>query len=119
MNADSGVELTSLKVDGGMVLMQFQAYVLGVAVIGPTVAETTALGASYGAGLATGSYLVTGPSADSPAAGVREGLLRVCRREGLQTAGGLASRSRNRPPTCGFRWWEPRGFEPRTCGSRV
>ena len=56
MNADSGVELTALKVDGGMVfdelLMQFQADILGVPVIRPTVAETTALGAAYAAGLA-------------------------------------------------------------------
>jgi glycerol kinase len=56
MNADSGVELTALKVDGGMVfdelLMQFQADVLGVPVIRPKVAETTALGAAYAAGLA-------------------------------------------------------------------
>ena len=48
MEADSGVELTELKVDGGMVfnelLMQFQADVLGVPVIRPKVAETTALG---------------------------------------------------------------------------
>jgi glycerol kinase len=60
MNADSGVELTALKVDGGMVfnelLMQFQADVLGVPVIRPTVAETTALGAAYAAGLATGFW---------------------------------------------------------------
>jgi glycerol kinase len=60
MNADSGVELTSLKVDGGMVynelLMQFQADVLGVPVIRPTVAETTALGAAYAAGLAVGFW---------------------------------------------------------------
>jgi glycerol kinase len=56
MNADSGVDLTALKVDGGMVfnnlLMQFQADVLGVPVIRPKVAETTALGAAYAAGLA-------------------------------------------------------------------
>ncbi|HET6715235.1 MAG TPA: glycerol kinase GlpK [Actinomycetota bacterium] len=60
MNADSGVELTSLKVDGGMVyndlLMQTQADVLGVPVIRPTVAETTSLGAAYAAGLATGFW---------------------------------------------------------------
>ena len=60
MHADSGVELTSLKVDGGMVendlLMQFQADVLGVPVIRPTVSETTALGAAYAAGLATGFW---------------------------------------------------------------
>ncbi len=60
MNADSGVPLTALKVDGGMVyndlLMQFQADVLGVPVIRPKVAETTALGAAYAAGLAVGFW---------------------------------------------------------------
>jgi glycerol kinase len=60
MNADSGVNLESLKVDGGMVandtLMQFQADILGVPVIRPKVAETTALGAAYAAGLATGFW---------------------------------------------------------------
>ncbi len=60
MNADSGVDLTALKVDGGMVfnetLMQFQADVLGVPVIRPKVAETTALGAAYAAGLAVGFW---------------------------------------------------------------
>jgi glycerol kinase len=60
MNADSGVALSSLKVDGGMVvnelLMQFQADILGVPVIRPVVAETTALGAAYAAGLATGFW---------------------------------------------------------------
>jgi glycerol kinase len=60
MNADSGVPLTALKVDGGMVynelLMQFQADVLGVPVVRPQVAETTALGAAYAAGLAVGFW---------------------------------------------------------------
>ncbi|MEN0014227.1 MAG: glycerol kinase GlpK [Solirubrobacteraceae bacterium] len=60
MDADSGVALASLKVDGGMVvnetLMQFQADVLGVPVIRPVVTETTALGAAYAAGLATGVW---------------------------------------------------------------
>ncbi|KAA5833682.1 glycerol kinase GlpK [Saccharopolyspora hirsuta] len=60
MNADSGVPLKSLKVDGGMVgnelLMQFQADILGVPVIRPVVAETTALGAAYAAGLAVGFW---------------------------------------------------------------
>jgi glycerol kinase len=60
MNADSGVELESLKVDGGMVgndlLMQFQADLLGVPVIRPKVPETTSLGAAYAAGLATGFW---------------------------------------------------------------
>jgi len=60
MNADSGVDLTELKVDGGMVdnelLMQFQADILGVPVIRPTIAETTALGAAYAGGLAVGVW---------------------------------------------------------------
>ncbi|GAB3585417.1 glycerol kinase GlpK [Amycolatopsis endophytica] len=60
MNADSGVPLKSLKVDGGMVvnelLMQFQADILDVPVIRPVVPETTALGAAYAAGLATGFW---------------------------------------------------------------
>jgi glycerol kinase len=62
MNADSGVALTALKVDGGMVynelLMQFQSDVLNVPVIRPKVAETTALGAAYAAGLAVGFWAV-------------------------------------------------------------
>ena len=60
MATDSGVTLDALKVDGGMVhndlLMQFQADLLGVPVIRPEVAETTALGAAYAAGLATGFW---------------------------------------------------------------
>ena len=60
MNADSGADLTVLKVDGGMVrnelLMQFQADILGVPVIRPVVSETTALGAAYAAGLAVGLW---------------------------------------------------------------
>jgi glycerol kinase len=56
MENDSAVKLTALKVDGGMVfnelLMQFQADILDVPVIRPKVAETTALGAAYAAGLA-------------------------------------------------------------------
>jgi glycerol kinase len=60
MEKDSGVSLKSLKVDGGMVfnelLMQFQADILGVPVIRPTVTETTALGAAYAAGLAVGFW---------------------------------------------------------------
>ena len=60
MNLDSGVDLTALKVDGGMVfnelLMQFQSDILGVPVIRPTVAETTALGSAYAAGLAVGFW---------------------------------------------------------------
>jgi glycerol kinase len=60
MNRDSGVDLRSLKVDGGMVyndlLMQFQADMLNVPVIRPRTAETTALGAAYAAGLAVGFW---------------------------------------------------------------
>jgi len=60
MNADSGVPLKELKVDGGMVvnetLMQFQADILNVDVVRPKVAETTALGAAYAAGLAVGYW---------------------------------------------------------------
>lgn len=60
MDADSGVALTTLKVDGGMVandlLMQIQADVLNVPVVRPKVTETTALGAAYAAGLAVGYW---------------------------------------------------------------
>jgi glycerol kinase len=60
MEKDCGVTLTALKVDGGMVfnelLMQFQADILNVPVIRPKVAETTALGAAYAAGLAVGFW---------------------------------------------------------------
>ncbi|OPZ62752.1 MAG: Glycerol kinase [Candidatus Aerophobetes bacterium ADurb.Bin490] len=60
MEKDSGIDLKSLKVDGGMtasnLLMQFQADILNVNVILPKVAETTALGAAYAAGLAAGFW---------------------------------------------------------------
>jgi len=60
MNADSGVDLEVLKVDGGMTandtLMQLQADILGVPVSRPVVAETTALGAAYAAGLGVGFW---------------------------------------------------------------
>ena len=60
MEKDSGVKLTALKVDGGMVvnqlLMQFQADLLNVPVVRPVIAETTALGAAYAAGLAVGFW---------------------------------------------------------------
>lgn len=58
--ADTGVPLTELRVDGGMVvndlLMQFQADILGIPVVRPAVIETTALGAAYAAGLAVGFW---------------------------------------------------------------
>jgi glycerol kinase len=60
MQSDSGIALSELKVDGGMVinelLMQFQADVLDADVIRPRVTETTALGAAYAAGIATGFW---------------------------------------------------------------
>jgi glycerol kinase len=60
VNADTGLPLKELRVDGGMVandaLMQFQADVLGVPVVRPAVIETTALGAAYAAGLAVGFW---------------------------------------------------------------
>lgn len=60
MNADSGVELTELRVDGGMtndnLLMQFQADQLGCKIVRPKVMETTALGAAYAAGIAVGFW---------------------------------------------------------------
>ncbi|MBN2114107.1 MAG: glycerol kinase GlpK [Acidimicrobiia bacterium] len=60
MEADSGVALDTLFVDGGMtangLLMQFQADLLGVPVVRPAVAETSVLGAAYAAGLAVGFF---------------------------------------------------------------
>jgi glycerol kinase len=60
MEADSGVRLAELRVDGGAarndLLMQFQADLLGVPVVRPAVTETTALGAAYLAGLAVGFW---------------------------------------------------------------
>jgi len=60
MSADSGIALTELRVDGGAtasnLLMQMQADLLGVPVVRPRITETTALGAAYLAGLATGFW---------------------------------------------------------------
>ena len=57
---EAGVRLTELKVDGGMtadeLLMQFQADALGIPVVRPRVAETTALGAALAAGVASGFF---------------------------------------------------------------
>lgn len=64
MQRDSGIVLSNLRVDGGMavneLLMQFQADILGKPVVRPTVRETTALGATYAAGLAVGFFKDTG-----------------------------------------------------------
>lgn len=60
MNKDTGMEVKELRVDGGAVannlLMQFQADILNIPVVRPMIAETTALGAAYLAGLATGYW---------------------------------------------------------------
>ena len=60
MQADAGLRLTQLRVDGGAsvnnLLMQFQADILGVPVVRPKIAETTALGVAYLAGLAVGYW---------------------------------------------------------------
>jgi glycerol kinase len=60
MTADSGIAIKELRVDGGAtannLLMQFQADILGVSVVRPQIAETTALGAAYLAGLAVGFW---------------------------------------------------------------
>ncbi|MGO2471179.1 MAG: FGGY family carbohydrate kinase, partial [Microbacterium gubbeenense] len=60
VGSDTSLDLGELRVDGGMVqndtLMQFQADLLGVPVVRPVITETTALGAAYAAGLATGFW---------------------------------------------------------------
>jgi len=60
MEKDAGIKLKGVRVDGGMVgnelLMQFQSDILNREVVRPVVQETTALGAAYAAGLATGFY---------------------------------------------------------------
>jgi glycerol kinase len=65
MNGDAGIDLASLRVDGGMtannLLMQFLADMLAVPVVRPIVAETPSLGAAYAAGLAVGFW----PSVES------------------------------------------------------
>ncbi|MFN8125355.1 MAG: glycerol kinase GlpK [Candidatus Nanopelagicales bacterium] len=75
MEADSGVKLVTLKVDGGMVvnnlLMQFQADILDVPVIRPRTIETTALGAAYAAGLAVGFWASQDDIRDNWAEGKR------------------------------------------------
>jgi glycerol kinase len=75
MTTDSGIPITELRADGGMVvnqlLMQFQADMLGVPVVRPKVAETTALGAAYAAGLATGVWRSTEDLASNWAADTR------------------------------------------------
>ena len=101
MTSDSGTPLTELRVDGGMVrnnfLMQFQADILGVPVVRPVVAGTTARGAAYLAGLAVGYWqseegnrpqLVDGSRVHAPrrAAGHAGQLYRGWRRGGRRRA---------------------------------
>jgi glycerol kinase len=68
MHSDSKITLSELRVDGGAsanaTLMQFQADILGVPVVRPAVTETTALGAAYLAGLATGFWTSTSQTAE-------------------------------------------------------
>lgn len=75
MTKDSGVAIAELRADGGMAvndtLMQFQADILDVAVVRPAVIETTALGAAYAAGLATGFWDSTGDITENWAANKR------------------------------------------------
>jgi glycerol kinase len=75
MVADAGLELTELKVDGGVTLnnlcMQIQADLLGIDVVRPKVNETTALGAAYAAGLAVGFWKDTDALAANWAEGAR------------------------------------------------
>ncbi|WP_073480489.1 glycerol kinase GlpK [Streptoalloteichus hindustanus] len=96
MNADSGVELTTLKVDGGMtannLLMQFLSDVLDVPVVRPIIAETTCLGAAYAAGLAVGFW----PSTDA----LRENWHRAA--EWLPATGDAADALRDK----GYRKWK-------------
>jgi len=60
VQTDTDVEFSELRVDGGMVenelLLQFQADILGIDVVRPQIAKTTALGAAYAAGLAVGFW---------------------------------------------------------------
>ena len=90
MNKDSGVELTKLKVDGGMVgnemLMQFQSDILDVPVIRPKVSETTALGAAYAAGLAVGFWSGL-KSCGKTGLRIRPGIPPWTRRSGKNTTG--------------------------------
>ncbi|MDE2577395.1 MAG: glycerol kinase GlpK [Hyphomicrobiales bacterium] len=69
MTRDSGVAIEQLRVDGGMaandLLMQFQADILSAPVVRPHIVETTALGAAYAAGLATGFWSSTGAMIDN------------------------------------------------------
>lgn len=69
MEKDSGVKLSSLRVDGGMVcnnlLMQFQSNLLNVPVVRPKIAETSSLGAAYAAGLAVGYWTSMGQLRDN------------------------------------------------------
>jgi glycerol kinase len=75
MTRESGVAIKELRVDGGMVvnelLMQFQSDILAAPVVRPQTIETTALGAAYAAGLATGFWRSTEDIEDNWAAGRR------------------------------------------------
>ena len=89
--ADTGRELSELRVDGGGsrddLMMQFQADILGIPVVRPAIIETTALGAAYAAGLATGVW----PDRDSASRAVAGG----------QALGAVACLERNPTVGCG------------------
>src|SRR5690606_16831755 len=106
MERDSGVKLAELRVDGGMVvnelLMQFQADILDARVVRPQVTETTALGAAYAAGLATGYWkgvedlkrnwrVARSWTPDMPG-GQRERLCAGWRKAGARWLGGVGER---------------------------
>jgi hypothetical protein len=97
MAQDSGLALTELRVDGGAtasnLLMQMQADLLGVPVVRPRVTETTALGAAYLAGLATGFWR---DEQEIAALWARERVFEphLSREEGTSTPRGLAARGR-------------------------
>ena len=82
MQRDSGIPISTLRVDGGMVvnalLMQFQADILNVPVLRPRTIETTALGAAYAAGLAVGYWQDT----DDLARNGRDAHLDTCNHTG-------------------------------------
>ena len=108
MEQDSGVRLDVLRVDGGVtaneLCMQIQADVLGVPVSRPVVAETTALGAAYAAGLAVGFWKNTDELVEQLERGqaLAADLGRAAAREGLRGTGRRPSSARSTGSTSGL-----------------
>ncbi len=98
MEAACGQPLSELRADGGASangwLMQFQADVLGVPVVLPEIAETTALGAAYLAGVGVGLWTVS--DVREPGASAARYEPRMSEDERAQSAGGLGGRARER-----------------------